>query len=86
MAQLLARRGNALISRASPRVSTNHSQLVVKCFKSGDDTEKMEKAKVTFQVPHHVEWGQELCLVGEAGGLCCCSSGQGSSAQTGHFL
>jgi hypothetical protein len=26
-----------------------------------------DQAKVQFQLPHHVEWGQDVCLVGEAG-------------------
>jgi hypothetical protein len=28
-----------------------------------------DQAKVQFQLPHHVEWGQDVCLVGEAGEL-----------------
>lgn len=28
-----------------------------------------DQAKVQFQLPHHVEWGQDVCLVGEAGAL-----------------
>ncbi|KAF6261916.1 hypothetical protein COO60DRAFT_1678671 [Scenedesmus sp. NREL 46B-D3] len=26
----------------------------------------VDQAKVQFQLPHHVEWGQDVCLVGEA--------------------
>jgi hypothetical protein len=26
-----------------------------------------DQANVQFQLPHHVEWGQDVCLVGEAG-------------------
>jgi hypothetical protein len=29
----------------------------------------IKKAKVAFKVPHHVEYGQEMCVVGGAPGL-----------------
>lgn len=58
----------------TPAVSFNPSarqcRLRVACVATTEDStaqaaQLTKKAKVAFNLPHHVEFGQELCLVGE---------------------
>lgn len=52
-------RANAAAAAAAPR----RARLVVR---AASEAPSAPKAKVSFTLPHHVEFGQEICVVGEA--------------------
>eukprot|EP00879_Flechtneria_rotunda_P007945 GHRR01008324.1.p1 GENE.GHRR01008324.1~~GHRR01008324.1.p1 ORF type:complete len:360 (+),score=131.26 GHRR01008324.1:192-1271(+) len=63
MAQLLSRpAASALLKRPLVRAGKPLAVMAVKCYA---DEPKHDKAKVAFQLPHHVDYGQDMCLVGD---------------------